>query len=148
MVLIPTHDQNETHHYTLHFPPHGPRPGDPHYIDFEHYKKLHKAAAKCYVGERKGFQECTGGLELHHTHIEFALTNGVSFEALEKDYPGISDPTEVGAWVESDQNFRWLCVYHHRSNEAGAHALSHSDWEANQYVLGFTSPKSGEQIVK
>lgn len=132
------HSANESHRYTLHYPPHGPRKGDPHYVDFEHYRRLTKPTAKCYVGERKGFDECGGSLELHHAHIEFSLTNGVSFLALEKDYPGISDPNKVGAWVESEANFRWLCEYHHRSTEAGAHSIAHADWEANQYVSHFT----------
>jgi hypothetical protein len=35
--------------------------------------------------------------------------------------------------VESEQNFRWLCVRHHRG-EAGAHSISHSDWEGQQYI--------------
>lgn len=87
---------------------------------------------------RKGTEECAGDLELHHAHIEFSLANGVSFQALEIDYPGISNPAEVGSWVESEPNFRWLCVKHHRSVEAGAHSISHSDWEASQYVIGMT----------
>lgn len=139
--MTAAHDQKTTHSYTLHFPEHGPRPSDPHYVDFEAYKKLHKDDAQCYVGLRKGFQDCSldKPLELHHAHLEFALTNGVDWQALEKDYPGISDASKVGAWVESDQNFRFLCVVHHRSTEAGAHSIDHSDWEANQYVKGFTA---------
>jgi hypothetical protein len=35
------------------------------------------------------------GLELHHSHIEFSLQNGVSLKALEKDYPGVSNPNEI-----------------------------------------------------
>jgi hypothetical protein len=67
--------------------------------------------------------------------VEFSLQNGISLTALEKDYPGISDPTQVGAWVESETNFRWLCVHHHRG-AAGAHTASHADYEASQYVIG------------
>ena len=70
--------------------------------------------------------------------MEFSLQNGVSLTALEKDYPGISDPSQVGAWVESEQNFRWYCAYHHRS-QAGAHSASHSDFEASAYVYGLIS---------
>ena len=33
--------------------------------------------------------------------IEFSLQNGVDLKALEKDYPGISDVTDIGAWVEA-----------------------------------------------
>lgn len=76
------------------------------------------------------------GLELHHAHVEFSLQNGVDLAALEKDYPGISDPSRVGEWVDSSpDNLRWLCAWHHRG-AAGAHTASHSDWEASAYVQG------------
>jgi hypothetical protein len=67
--------------------------------------------------------------------VEFSLQQGVNLSALEKDFPGISDATSVGAWVESDQNFRFLCAWHHRG-AAGAHTASHSDWSASAYVQG------------
>ena len=78
-------------------------------------------------------------LELHHAFVEFSMQNGVSLEALEKDFPGISNPDEVGAWVETDQNFRWLCAFHHRA-AGGAHTASHSDWTAQLYVPSLISP--------
>jgi hypothetical protein len=148
---VAAHDQVEGHHYAVHFPAHPARTSDPHYVDFNHYHQLHRAAARCYVGERVGFQDCRDaqgrpvpppadggeqlGLELHHAHVEFSLQNGISLEALEKDFPGISDETSVGAWVETDVNFRWLCCFHHRG-PGGAHTAAHSDWEASQYVPG------------
>jgi hypothetical protein len=120
-------------------------------VDFNAYHKAHRATARCFIGERIGFGDCldahgtpcpppgdTGqqpGLELHHAHVEFSLQNGVSLAALEKDYPGISDPATVGAWVESAANFRWLCAGHHRG-PGGAHTAAHSDWEASAYVFG------------
>lgn len=149
----PAHDTKQGHRYLVHFPEHPARKDDPHYVDFDHYHRLHRSAARCYVGERVGFGDCRdaqgqavtvdaagqqSGLELHHAHVEFSLQNGVSLTALEKDYPGISDPAKVGAWVETDANFRWLCVFHHRA-AGGAHTASHSDWEAQQYVLGLIS---------
>ncbi len=78
------------------------------------------------------------GLELHHAHVEFSLQQGIDLAALEQDFPGISNPNDLGAWVESDQNFRWLCVFHHRG-PGGAHTSSHSDWEAERYVRGLIS---------
>jgi hypothetical protein len=148
---VAAHTAVQGHHYVVHFPPHPARTADPHYVDFNHYHRLTRAAARCYVGERVGFSDCQDahgvscpppveggqqpGLELHHAHVEFSLQNGVSLTALEKDFPGISDPAQVGAWVESDANFRWLCVFHHRG-AGGAHTASHSDFEASQYVLG------------
>ncbi len=151
---VAAHQQGEMHRYVMHFPPHPARTSDPHYVDFNHYHRTHRATARCFIGEYVGFDECldaqghpcpvpaTGGeqpgLELHHAHVEFSLQNGVNLAALEKDFPGISDPSQVGAWVESDQNFRWLCAFHHRG-PAGAHTASHSDWEALRYVRGLIS---------
>ena len=137
----------------MHYPEHPARQDDPHYVDFNHYHKLNRALARCFVGTRLGFTECAdaqgspliidehgvqSGLELHHAHIEFALQNGISLTALEVDYPGVSNPDEVGAWVESGENFRWLCAWHHRF-AAGAHTASHSDWEGGLYVPGLLS---------
>ena len=147
---VAAHNAQQTHHYLVHFPAHPARTSDPHYVDFNHYHKLHRPSARCYVGEKIGFDECLdaqghpvtidihgqqSGLELHHAYVEFSLQNGIDLAALEKDFPGISNPDEVGAWVESDQNFRWLCVFHHRA-AGGAHTASHSDWTAQQYVRG------------
>jgi hypothetical protein len=152
--VVAKHLQAETHRYMVHFPPHPAREDDPHYKDFDHYHQKTRATARCYIGERIGFHDCRdeqgkpcpapGGsgeqpsLELHHSHVEFSLQNGVSLEALEKDYPGISKKEQIGEWVESEANFRWLCVFHHRG-PAGAHTASHSDFEASQYVLGLIS---------
>jgi hypothetical protein len=151
MAEVAAHTQAETHRYWVHFPEHPARASDPHYVDFDHYHRTHRAAARCWVGERVGYGWCRdaqgapcpppadggqqSGLELHHSHVEFALQNGISLAALERDFPGISDATNVGAWVESDANFRWLCAFHHRG-PGGAHTASHSDWEASQYVPG------------
>ena len=151
---VPAHESTVTHHYLMHFPPHPPREGDPNYVDFRHFHKLHRKTARCFIGERIGFEDCLDaqgqpapppsdggeqpGLELHHAHVEFSLQNGISLTALEHDYPGISDKYRVGKWVESGDNFRWLCAWHHRG-AAGAHTASHSDWEASQYVIGLIS---------
>ena len=150
---VAAHDQTESHKYVVHFPPHPARKNDPHYVDFDHYHRTHRATARCYIGERIGFGDCRDaqghpcpppaggeqpGLELHHAHVEFSLQNGIELAALERDFPGISDATTVGAWVESDVNFRWLCCFHHRG-AGGAHTAAHADWEASQYVLGLIS---------
>jgi hypothetical protein len=169
---VAAHAAAQSHHYIVHFPPHPARASDPHYADFNAYHQANRATARCYIGERIGYGDCmdaqmrpcpphelavdasgrpTGaippqpGLELHHAIVEFSLQNGVSLTALEHDYPGISDATQVGAWIESDQNFRWLCAFHHRG-PAGAHTASHSDWSASQYVQGLitgTAPAGG-----
>ena len=149
---VAAHDGVQSHRYLVHFPPHPARTSDPHYKDFDHYHKKTRPTARCYVGERIGFDECRdaqgnpatidakgkqAGLELHHAHIEFALQQGVDLKALEVDYPGVGNPDEVGAWIETAANLRWLCVHHHRG-PGGAHTISHADWEAGQYLPGLT----------
>lgn len=137
--MTDAHDQAVTHHYTMHYPPHPPRQKDPHYRDFEAWKRRNKANAACAKGLAKGdFSECHGGLEAHHAHIEFALQQGVSFEVLERYFPGISNPNEVGEWIETDENLQWLCEFHHRGH-GGVHVASSSDYEAETFVKGLIS---------
>ena len=148
MTEVPAHVATQSHRYFLHYPEHPARTDDPHYADFHAYHERTRATARCHIGQRIGFGECRDaqghaapavdgqsqpGLELHHAHVEFSLQNGIDLTALEVDYPGISDTTSVGAWVETGANFRWLCAYHHRG-AAGAHTATHSDWEASQYI--------------
>lgn len=138
-MSTPSHDANVSHHYRLHYPAHPERKSDPHYADFNHYRRRTQATAKCAIGEhRNDFSECHGGLELHHAHVEFALQNGVDLAWLEVDYPGISDRDSVGAWVESESNLTWLCAWHHRG-AGGIHVASASDFEAERYVSGLIS---------
>lgn len=162
---VAAHDAQQTHHYLLHFPAHAPRTGDPHYADFNAYHKKYGPTARCVFalkfeptdaaapvlggsggyakrligeGELRAGCDITHPMELHHAHVEFSLQNGVDLVALEKDYPGISDPNQVGAWVETGANFMWLCAFHHRGH-GGAHTASASDFEAEHYVRGLIS---------
>lgn len=148
--ITPAHTQVSQHRYIVHYPDHPARKNDPHYTDFEHYHKTHRRDARCFVGNIIGFDQCLdvngepvtvddrgqqSGLELHHSHVEFSMQNGVDLQALEKFYPGISDPDKVGAWVETGDNFMWLCTFHHRGS-GGAHTATASDWEAEKFVKG------------
>ena len=45
--MIPTHDQPVSHSYTVHYPAHPAREGDPHYADFEAYRRANVATARC-----------------------------------------------------------------------------------------------------
>jgi hypothetical protein len=136
---VPAHDQATTHHYLVHYPEHPAREGDPHYRDFEHYRKQTKDTAKCSFAVEIGDEsECKGGLELHHTHVEFSLQNGVDLARLEHLYPGISNPDEVGAWIETAPNLTWLCASHHRGH-GGVHVAAAADFEASKWVKGLIS---------
>lgn len=139
--MTDAHDQGVTNSYIIHYPSHPARTEDPHYRDFNHYHNATHDTAKCAIGEhRNDFTECSldKPLELHHAHVEFSLQNGVDLKWLEQDYPGISDPDTVGAWVESAQNLLWLCEFHHRGH-GGVHVASASDFEAEKYVRGLIS---------
>lgn len=130
------HEQRVSHSYTVVYPAHEPRTTDPHYRDFEAYRKAHVATAVCqFVAETGVTTECAGGLELHHSHIEFSLQNGVDLAVLEKFYPGVSNPDEVGAWVESGANLTFYCAFHHRGH-GGVHSAAAADFEAEKFVRG------------
>lgn len=140
-TMTDAHPQLQDHKYVMHYPEHLARKGDPHYVDFEAYRRKTHATAKCAVGEhRNDFSECSQDkpLELHHAHVEFALQNGVDLRWLENDYPGISNPDDIGKWVESADNLYWLCEFHHRGH-GGIHVTSASDYEAEKYVRGLIS---------
>jgi len=142
MAETPAHDQKITHWYVVHYPEHEPRESDPHYRDFEAFRRRTKATAQCAIGAHRGdFGECSldKPLELHHAHIEFSLQNGVELKWLEVDYPGVSDPDIIGAWVESAENLLWLCQAHHRG-PGGIHVAAASDFEAEKYVRGLIGP--------
>ena len=140
--LVPEHEQPVTHRYVVRYPEHPARTGDPHYRDFEAYRRRTKDAAQCAMGLKRGdFSECDLGapLEMHHAHVEFALQNGVDLAWLERDYPGISTPDEIGAWIESAENLVWLCRSCHRG-PGGVHVASAADYEAEKYVRGLIGP--------
>lgn len=137
--LIPAHAQTVTNRYVIHYPDHEPREGDPHYADFRAWKKRQRAtpgAWRCAWAARvdDDSQCAPGPLEAHHGHIEFAMARAVDLTHLEHLYPGISNPDEVGAWIESDQNLILYCPRHHRSADAGLHHLSAADFEASHFL--------------
>lgn len=136
MSETPAHTQKVTHSYLLSFPAHDPRPEDPHYRDFNEYRRRTKPTARCQFAVDTGNDgECDHDhpLELHHAIIEFSLQNGVDLTLLERDYPGVSNPDELGAWVESGKNLVWYCRWHHRGH-AGVHSATASDFEAEHFV--------------
>ena len=142
------HDQITTNNYLVHYPAHPERTSDPHYRDFDAYRKATQATAVCAIGgHRQDFSECDGGLELHHAHIEFSLQNGVDLKWLEVDYPGVSNPDEVGKWVESAENLMWLCLKHHRG-AGGIHHAAYADYEAQKYVHNLITKKDKNEKVQ
>ena len=142
--MTDAHDQTISNKYIVHFPAHPARTDDPHYKDFNHLHRAWKADPdkwQCAVGKhRNDFTECdlTKPLELHHAHVEFSMQNGIDLAWLAVDYPGIDNPDELGAWVESAANLMVLCVRHHRGT-GGIHHAAYADYEAEKYVRGLIS---------
>lgn len=141
MADVPAHDQKITHTYHIAYPAHEPRGADPHLHEFREFKARRRAAGTWWcdfaADHRSGdMSECdmSTPLEAHHTHIEFALLNGVDIALLETDFPGISTQS-VGAWLDGDENLTLLCARHHRSH-GGVHCASAADWEGEKYIRG------------
>lgn len=142
---VGAHLQPVTNRYAIYYPEHPPREGDPHYRDFHAYHEATRSDPTVYhcswAAEVADTTACVGLLELHHSHIEFALTNAVDLAHLEHVYPGVSDPAKVGAWVETAANLVWLCARHHRAADAGVHHLSASDYEGSKFLTAGTIRK-------
>lgn len=144
MADVPAHQQTVSHRYTVAYPEHEPRAEDPHIHEFREYKRRRRANGTYHCDfaaeHRNGdTSECdlSRPLEAHHTHVEFALLNGVDIALLEKDFPGIS-AQNIGAWLDGDQNLTLLCAAHHRG-PGGVHNASAADWEGEKYVRGLIS---------
>lgn len=140
---VAAHDQVFSNRYLVHYHAHPPRAEDPHHRDFEEWKRRQKATGKwrCHwAAEIDDDSQCDRShpLEAHHSVIELALENNVDFAHLERLYPGISDPDQIGAWIDSDENLVLLCAFHHRSVAGGIHHLDAAMWSASKVILSGT----------
>jgi len=121
------HEQRETIHILAHVPEHAPREQDPHYHLFEQAKARLKRQGlwKCAIGD----DLCGGGLELHHSHVEFSQVNAVDPARIEKALGlHFADDEAFQAWIESPGNLEVLCVNHHRTHY-GVHVIPSALWE-------------------
>lgn len=139
MTNVAAHDQTVTNRYLVAYDAHEPRANDPHKRDFDEWKRRQKATGKWRCAWAVEVDDDTGcdqslPLEAHHSHLELALKNNVSWEHLEHLYPGISDADKVGAWIDSDQNLILYCAFHHRAVAGGVHHLDAAMWEASKLL--------------
>lgn len=136
--ITPAHEQTVTHHYKIRYPAHAPREDDPHYGLFEEYRRRTRDGAQCAMAARYGTPDhCSGGLELHHAAVEFAVANEADLSLVMRDFPEVTDAESFERWLESGASqLVWLCTHHHRGT-AGVHVVSAADWAAAQYAPDF-----------
>lgn len=127
-TVIEQHTQEQTFHVLEFYPSHEPREGDRHYPLFEacRHKLSETGKLVCWIGN----PHCSGGIELHHSEVEFALANGVDVGKFEETYPGLNvhDEEEFLCFVEGEGNLLPLCKYHH-TGMAGIHCLPYPMWK-------------------
>lgn len=129
--MVDAHDQMTTLHIMAHIPEHEPRTDDPHYHLFEQAKARIKKQGlwKCAIGD----DLCGGGMELHHSHVEFSQINAVDVDKVERILGlHFADDEEFQAWVESPGNLEVLCANHHRTHY-GVHVIPSALWEALRF---------------
>lgn len=124
--MTAAHDQALTLHLVAHYPDHEPRESDPHYKAF-HAARRRMAAAGLLVCAIPG---CThpGPIELHHSHVEFAMQGGVDVAELDRHFGLHLSDAEFADWVNSPANLEPLCKFHHTGPE-GVHVLPTPFWE-------------------
>ncbi|GAA3032055.1 hypothetical protein FHS39_002602 [Streptomyces olivoverticillatus] len=135
---VPAHNQTVTNRYIKRYPEHPHREDDPHYALFEAYRRRTRPTARCAMAVRYGTAaHCSGGLELHHAAVEFAVANEVDMKLVMRDFPEVTDHESFERWLEAgDSQLMWLCAHHHRGS-AGVHVVSAADWAAAQYAPDF-----------
>jgi hypothetical protein len=131
-------------HLAVSIPEHEPRESDPHYHLFNQAKDRIKKAGlwKCAIDD----DLCSGGPELHHSHIEFSQVNNMDPHKVEKAF-GIHFVTdeEFQEWIESPGNLEVLCMAHHRTRY-GIHEIPAPLWETFRYRKANTDPAA--EVVK
>ena len=125
--MTAAHDQKLTIHLLAHIPEHAPREDDPHYHLFEQAKARLKRQGlwKCVVND----DLCSGGPELHHSHVEFSQANSADPVKIAAAYGlHFADDDAFQSWIESPGNLEVLCEAHHRTHY-GVHVVPSALWE-------------------
>lgn len=125
-------------HLAVSVPEHEPRESDPHYHLFNQAKARIKRQGlwQCVIND----DLCSGGPELHHSHIEFSQVNNMDPIKVEKAF-GVHFETDEDfqKWIESPGNLEVLCMAHHRTR-FGIHEIPAPLWETFRYRKTGTAP--------
>jgi hypothetical protein len=138
------HKQAMNLHLAISVPEHEPRENDPHYHLFNQAKaRLKKQGLwKCIIND----DLCSGGPELHHSHIEFSQINNMDMHKVEQAF-GLHFESDEGfqQWIEGPGNLEVLCSAHHRTR-FGIHEIPAPLWETFRYRKTGTLPAA--EVVK
>ena len=143
--MTDAHKEQLNLHLAVSTPEHEPRESDPHYHLFNQAKTRIKKQGlwKCIIND----DLCSGGPELHHSHIEFSQVNNMDQHKIEQAF-GVhfEKDEEFQAWIESPGNLEVLCEAHHRTT-FGIHAIPDPLWQAIRFRKNGTQA-AAEHITK
>ena len=124
---VAAHEKIVTVQFIERWQAHPPRKGDPDYKLFNAARRRMKAAGLlvCAISDCN----CYGGIELHHSKLEYAHVPDIDLERLNEVYGLHLTDEDFAAWVESPGNLEPLCVGHHRG-VYGVHSLPEPEWNA------------------
>ncbi|HLO11500.1 MAG TPA: hypothetical protein VK190_04525 [Pseudoneobacillus sp.] len=86
----------------------------------QHFKDI---GAKCFINNGK----CEGSIEIHHSLIEFAASEGIDWEKVKKDFPNIDHVDDLDQMMP-------LCRKHHREQGFGIHNMEYGIWILQKYM--------------
>jgi hypothetical protein len=136
--MTDAHKQMMNLHLAVSVPEHEPRESDPHYHLFNQAKARIKRQGlwQCIIND----DLCSGGPELHHSHIEFSQINNMDLHKVEQAF-GVNFETDEDfqKWIESPGNLEVLCMAHHRTR-FGIHEIPAPLWETFRYRKTGTDP--------
>jgi hypothetical protein len=143
--MTDAHKEQLNLHLAVSTPEHEPRESDPHYHLFNQAKARIKKQGlwKCIIND----DLCSGGPELHHSHIEFSQVNNMDQHKIEQAF-GVhfENDEDFQAWIESPGNLEVLCEAHHRTT-FGIHAIPDPLWQAIRFRKNGTQA-AAEHITK
>ena len=143
--MTDAHKEQLNLHLAVSTPEHEPRESDPHYKMFNAAKARIKKQGlwKCIIND----DLCSGGPELHHSHIEFSQINNMDEHKIEQAFGlHFENDEDFQAWIESPGNLEILCTSHHRTLY-GIQSIPAPLWETFRYRKAGTEP-AAEHITK
>ena len=142
--MTDAHKQMMNLHLAVSVPEHEPRESDPHYHLFNQAKARIKRQGlwQCVIND----DLCSGGPELHHSHVEFSQINNMDLHKIEQAF-GVhfNSDEDFQAWIESPGNLEVLCEAHHRTR-FGIHEIPAPLWETFRYRKANTNPAA--EVIK